>query len=453
MTLTEEYARFTARLEWSDLPAAPRDLALELFADWFANAAAGLDFPMGRALLELTAAAPGPRPALVVGTLQPAEPLAAALINAAAAHSLEFDDSYRTGLFHPGAPIISAAFAAAGRAEAPGRLLLTAMVAGYEVSLRLAEAVNPAHYQVWHTTGTVGVFGAAAAAARVLGLNPELTAGALGLAGTQAGGLWEVLPRTPLAKNLHPAKAAQSGLLAALLAEKGIKGPATILEGPRGFFSATVPAEVSPEQCLTGLGREWWTLKTTIKAYPVCGHAMTPLEAALSLSGRVEASEIEEIEVRAHPVSIRVAGQAKPEDEYQAKFSIPYCVAVALLEGRVGQEEFAPRVRESPRVIDLLSRIILVPDEELSDRPDRRPARVTVRLANGRTISSLAEVRRGDPEKPLTRADKKEKFLALAGGVWGREAAARLYDAIGDLPQTDNVAAWGERCRELLGRR
>ena len=255
MRLAEKYALFVSQLDWTHLPTEVKQIALELFSDWFANAVAGFDSPLAQALLSLSPAYNGPGRAMRVGDLVSAEPLWAALVNAGAAHALEFDDSYRAGLYHPGAPILSAAFSAACKAETSGSALLTAMVAGYEVSLRLASAVNPSHYKLWHTTGTVGSFGAAAAAACVLRLDPKKIAAAFGIAGTQAAGLWEVLPDAPQLKNLHPAKAAFAGLLAALLAKKGIEGPLTILEGSRGFFAATVPEPVSAKKCTEGLGR------------------------------------------------------------------------------------------------------------------------------------------------------------------------------------------------------
>lgn len=449
MTLSEQYASFVHGLHWTRLPAEVRKIALELFADWFANAAAGFASPLSQAFLSLAPVFGGPGRALRVGDLEPVEPLWAALVNAGASHSLEFDDSYRAGLYHPGAPVLSAAFAGACRAEAPGMELLTSLVAGYEISLRLASAVNPAHYKIWHTTGTVGTFGAAAAAARTLDLNPRQTASAFGLAGTQATGLWEVLPAAPQAKNLHPAKAAQAGLLAALLSEKGIEGPLTIFEGRQGFFSAMVPEPVDIGKCTTGLGQEWLTPTTTLKNYPVCGHTMTPIEACLKLHGQFALAEVEEVEVRAHSVSLQVAGWSFPADEYQAKFSIPYCVAVALLKGHVGQEEFSREVRESGEIGDLLKRIRLIPDDALAVVPGQRPASITLRTFGGKTIKASAAVRKGDPEFPMTAEEKRDKFLKLTGPVWGSGAAERVFESIQKLPKIQNVLQWAEGLRTL----
>lgn len=452
MTLADHYARFANQLEWAQLPAEVRLIALELFADWFANAAAGHDSPLTQALRSLAPNIGAAGRALCIGDLQAADPLSAALINASASHANEFDDSYRAGLYHPGAPIQAAALSAACIAEVSGTALLTAVVAGYEISLRLAAAINPAHYTIWHTTGTVGAFGAAAASARALGLTAQQTTGAFGLAGTQAAGLWEVLPDAPQAKNLHPAKAAHSGLLAALLAQKGIQGPASILEGKQGFFAATVPAPVDAEQCLAGLGEQWLTLDTTFKAYPVCGHTMTPIEASLELFGQSSPAEVESVEVRAHPVSIQIAGDPFPADEAQAKFSIPYCVAVTLLKGRAGQEEFSPQLIGDAAIQDLLARITLVADDSLSTVEGQRPARVTLRLKGGRTLTAMAEVRKGDPEWPMTADEKRNKCIRLMNPVWGNQGAERIHEAIARLPATANVMKWAEGLHPLIER-
>lgn len=452
MTLTEHYALFVSQVNWVRLPANVQQIALELFADWFANAVAGFDSSLAQALRSLSPAYDGPGRAVRVGDLVSSEPLYAALVNAGAAHSLEFDDSYRVGLYHPGAPILSAAFSAACRSEAPGSALLASMVAGYEVSLRLASAVNPSHYKVWHTTGTVGSFGAAAAAGCALGLDSKKIAASFGIAGTQAAGLWEVLPDAPQVKNLHPAKAAFAGLLAALLAQKGIEGPLTILEGSRGFFAATVPDPVSAQKCTEGLGNEWLTLDTTFKAYPVCGHAMTPIEASLKLHGQFDLERVEQVDVHAHPVSLQVASQPNPVDEYQAKFSIPYCVAAALAEGRVGQDEFSSHARQSRKIQSLLSKIRLIPDDGLTKMPGLRPARVRVRLAGGDVLEAMAEVRKGDPEYPMTADEKRDKFMRLTGKAWGDRAAANVYESIGMLPQAASVLMWVEGLRALFER-
>jgi len=450
MTLAEQYAAFVREIDWTQIPTQVREVSLELFLDWFANAIAGFESPLSQALTALAPEWAAPVRAVRAGDLKGCEPLWAVLINASAAHALEFDDSYRAGLYHPGAPIVASAFSAACRNKASGTALLTAMVAGYELSLRLAAAINPSHYRLWHPTGTVGSFGAAAGAAKVLELEPDQITAALGLSGTQAAGLWEVLPEAPQAKNLHPAKAAYAGFLSALLAKQGIKGPATIFEGKRGFFAATVPEPVDYLQCLQGLGVDWLMLDTTFKAYPVCGHTMTPIEASLNLFGRFDLADVKTIEVRAHPVSLQVAGQVFPRDAAQAKFSIPYCVAVALLRGKVGLEEFSTEFIRSGAIRSVIEKIRLVADDALGETPGRRPAKLTVSLTGGGDISSVAEVRKGDPELPMTAEEKRSKVIALIGQGMRIKESAALDERLSGLAEAADVLAWAEGLRDVL---
>lgn len=452
MILARHFARFGSGLQFEHLPETVRRKVVDLVADWLANAAAGIDSPIGRALYRLIRTGAGQDAAVIAGTLETTDFLSAALINGAACHHLEFDDAYSAGLYHPGAPVISAAWAAAGAAHASGRDFLTAIVAGYEISQRIARAVNPEHYGFWHTTGTVGALGAAAAAARCLDLDAEKSTWALGLSGTQAAGLWEVLPQAPLAKNLHPAKAAHAGILAALLAAEGIYGPDTILEGGRGFFAATVSKKVDPKACTAGLGQKWLILDTTIKAYPVCGHVMTSIEAALNIHQRldpevikadvIKGDVIEEVEVRANPVSVRVAGNPKPQSPYQAKFSIPFCVALALSEGRVTQAAFCDEAFTHTGLVDLMSRIRVVADPEMAKVAAKRPAKVTVRLADGKTFEETATTRKGDPQRPLSDREKMEKFTTLTQPVWGAEVSQAIYPQINRLPQVKDMRRW-----------
>ncbi len=441
-SLTWEYARFIAGLRWEEIPSDVQSLALDLFGDWLANAAAGCTTAFGRALVDIGGSCLSGGPALIVGTLSPADTLSAALVNAGASHSLEFDDSYRAGMYHPGGPTVSAAFAAAAGAGSSWAEMLTGIVTGYEISMRLAEAVSPSHYRYWHTTGTVGAFGAAASSCAALGLNDEKTAGALGLAGTQASGLWELLAGAIQAKGLHPAKAAHSGLLAAYLAQREICGPATILEGPRGVFSAMVPQEVDPNQCLADLGKQWRTRLVTFKAYPVCGHTMTSIEAALILHDMIEPHMIRHVEIAVHPVSAQVADNPFPEDAHEAGFSIQYCTAAALLKGRVGLSELESPFLESPRMAEMLQRTRLVREEIPGRTPDTKPARVSVTLADGRMLTQICETRKGDPECPLSAGERRQKFIDLAGMIWGSDIADQVYASLPTDAGQTTVAGW-----------
>ena len=442
MLVSQHYGRFIDTLCWSDLPCDVQEKTLDLVSDWIANAAAGFDSKMGKALLSFVPLQKGKGTSFILGNLQEADPLSAALINGAASHALEFDDTYRSGLFHPGAPVISASWAAVGIKNPSGSRFLSSVAAGYEISMRLADTVNPAHNQKWHTTGTVGTFGAAASASLCMGLSAVQAAGALGLAGTQASGLWEILPDFPEAKGLHAGKAAQSGLLAALLAKQDVFGPSTIFEGSRGFFNAMVSEHVNIKTCCEGLGDEWRLTRTTIKAYPVCGHTMTSIEAALKLAKGLNFDEIEKIEVRVHPVSLGIAGNPAPKTELEAKFSIAFCVALALAKRKVTMKEFSAEALSDPTILILISKIGLVADDSLGGTESQRPAKVSLKFCNGRVRSETAKIRKGDPENPLTGQEQKSKFLILVDDVWGRKMGETVFGAVRQLHQYDDFNTW-----------
>lgn len=443
MLLANEYGQFISRLCWPDLPTEAQEKTLDLMTDWMANTVAGFDSEIGQALFALDPVQNGETNSIVLGNLKKTHPLQAALINGGACHALEFDDTYRSGLYHPGAPVISAAWAAAGATPVSGRRFLSAVAAGYEISMRLADAVNPGHNATWHTTGTVGTFGAAAGAAHCMGLDPGKSAGALGLAGTQAAGLWEILPGFPQAKGLHTGKAAQSGLLAALLAGQGVLGPFSIFEGPRGFFKAMAPERIRRKICCAGLGEEWRLTRTTLKAYPVCGHTMTAIEAALNLAHEnIDPKTIETIEVRAHPVSMGIAGNPAPANLLEAKFSIAFCVAVALVKKRVTLSDFSSDILSDPTVLSVLPKITLIRDDGLNRINGQRPAKVSIRFTDNRIRSETAHTRKGDPENPLTRLEIKNKFMELVRDAWGTEPGESVFNAVRLLPLYDDFNTW-----------
>lgn len=445
-TLTGIFAEFISNLKWIDIPPEVRKAALDLFGDWLANAAGGSRTPLGQALYAIARSVRGQGRSHLAASLEQTHPLIAAMVNSGSSHTLEFDDTHWIGLYHPGSPIIGAAFAWAEQEKTRGEDFLAGLVAGYEISLRIAIAINPPHYRVWHTTGTVGTLGAAAAVCRVAKFDAAMTLNALGLAGTQAAGLWEVLPSAPSAKGLHPAKAAQGGILAALLAMEEIEGPATILEGPRGFFVAMVPEKPKTEELCADLGKVWRIVETTIKPYPICGHIHTSAEAAFLLREEVGPERISKLSIYSNSTSIRIAGNRNPRGEFQAKFSIPYCVAVALLYGRITQAEFAPEILEDVKVRSLMDRVELVVDEEYERVFEHaRPTRIEAITKDGQKIAKQSSKRKGGLQYPLSREEKRDKFIRLAGSVWGEEAATVLIENIEEIEQADSVCQWMER--------
>ena len=374
-----------------------------------------------------------------------------------AAHILEFDDVHKGSTLHGAAPIIPAALAVAERERADGQALLLAVVLGYEAALRVGEAVNPSHYRYWHPTGTAATFGAAVAAGAILRLDAPAMRDAMGSAGTQAAGLWEFNADGAMSKHLHPGKAAFNGVLAADLARLGFTGASRILEGERGFFRATSAAH-DASRITDGLGTTWKISENCYKLHSCCGHTHTAIDTALDLRGRQgwadgeAARQVAELRIATYGPGYEIVREPRPRTPYQAKFSLAYCVAVALLEGRVGLDQFdaarfdadGPR---DPAIRALLERTRVEVDPELTSLyPARWPARLSLRLADGSVVEGGADYPRGNPEHPVPPAVLEEKFRALVAPRYGAEVAERAIAAVRDLDRCPDVAAL---CREL----
>lgn len=433
MSLTKHLAEFAVDLRASPLPDDVRRAAERAVLDWLGSAIRGGEaFPVCAALAVARQAMPG-QEATVLATGERLSALGAAFANGAASHVLELDDLHQASTFHPAAPIIPAAVAAAERADASGQVLLRAVVAGYEVGIRLAEAVNPSHYRYWHPTATCGVFGAAAAAGTVLGLScPELV-DALGSAGTMASGLWQFLHDGAMSKPLHAGKAAHDGLLSAELARAGLTGARAILEGPRGFFAATA-GEVDPSRITHGLGNRFKILENGYKRHACCGHTHTAIDAALHLRERIAGRVIQRVEVETYQVALDITDNSTPETEHAAKFSIQHAVAVALLDGVAGLEQFRPARLADPELAALRARVLVraVPEFTVA-YPQAWPARVRVWLADGKTMEETVAVPRGMLGNPMSDEELQEKFLGLVTPVLGSERAALLVQMVARL--------------------
>ena len=339
------------------------------------------------------------------------------MANGVASHILELDDDHKGSTLHAAAPVIPAALAIAEREHASGRAFLIAVALGYEAALRIGEAVNPSHYRYWHPTGTAATFGAAAAAGSIMKLDAAQMLDALGTAGTQAAGLWEFNADGAMSKHLHPGKAAFNGILAVDLSRAGFTGATRILEGERGFFRATTDS-YDETRVTDGLGERWKIGENCYKMHSCCGHTHTAIDIALGLQG----GDVASVEIETYGPGFEICKEMNPRTPYQAKFSIAYCVAAALIDGRVGLEQFAPERLNDPIIRRLLERTRVTVKPELTAKyPEAWPARVSVRLENGNVLRGASDYPRGNPENPVSTEALEEKFLALVGSRFGSE--------------------------------
>jgi 2-methylcitrate dehydratase PrpD len=435
---------------YTDLPAQVIIDTQRAILDWLGSALAGAGEAPARMCQALVAGLGTSDEATVFGVGR-SSAAGAALANGVSSHMLELDDVHKGSTLHAGAPVISAALAVAEREHSDGAALLLAVALGYEAALRIGEAVNPSHYRYWHPTGTAATFGAAAAAGSLLKLDAAQMLDALGSAGTQAAGLWEFNADGAMSKHLHPGKAAFNGILAADLARAGFTGATRILEGERGFFRATSASHDST-RITDGLGTRWKISENCYKLHSCCGHTHTAIDVALGLRARPEwppaeaTKHIRAIRILSYGPGIDIVKEPNPRTPYQAKFSIAYCVAAALIEGKVGLEQFTPErfeatgVRDAP-IAALLQRTNVSVDDSLTARyPAAWPALVAVTLDDETILSGAEDFPRGNPENPVTTAALEEKFSSLVGSRAGPDVARRALAAVKSVASCRDVS-------------
>lgn len=368
-------------------------------------------------------------------------PATAAWINGTASHAVEFDDIFRDAIYHPGVPTIAAALAVAEDEGCSGRELLRAVTVGYEISTRIGAAVQPSHYKYFHTTGTVGCFGSAAAVAFLT--NPHdggVMRHALATVASFASGLQQAFRSESMTKALHGGHAAAAGVTAAKGAANGITGALDILEGEVGFGAAMADNPIWG-RATEGLGSRYNITQITQKSHGCCGHTFAAIDAVLALReqyGELHPASVRSIVVDTYQTAIDVTGNFEPCSAYQAKFSLPYVICHALLYGSVRLNAFTEQRLSDAPTRALMSRVRLNGDPELSAGfPSKRAARVTITTEDGRMLQYFSPYRKGDPEAPLTDADLNDKFDELVAPVIGSEPAARLRDQLWRLDRIE----------------
>jgi 2-methylcitrate dehydratase PrpD len=415
------------------LPAAVAHHARRALIDWFAALLPGCRRPPATLLAAAMAPDRGPGRAIcyVDGSTGPIRH--AALLNAAASHTVEFDDIFRDAGYHPGCPTIAPALATVQAKGGTMEDLLRAIVAGYEVSCRIGVAIQPSHYRYWHTTGTVGTFGAATATALALGCDATRIAHAIATAATFAGGIQQAFLSDSMSKPLHPGHAADAGALAAIGAAAGVTGAMDALHGPQGYAAATSQDAGQWAKALDGLDERFAITAMTFKNHGCCGHIFAALDAVLDLRAAhgFAAEDIEAIHVAGYGPTKTICDRPEAATETDCRFSVQYTIGALLVLGGVRIAAFLPEARRNPAIRALMPRVTVSVDEELArGYPAVRAAKVTVTLRDGRVLFRHQPTRKGDPDAPLSDAELSDKFLELAGPVIGAEAAAALLAAL-----------------------
>jgi 2-methylcitrate dehydratase PrpD len=429
---TQRLARFIVDTRWGGIPKEVRHEAKRALLNWLGCALGGCnDVAVDTALHALREFA-GPPQATVLGRRERLDILNAALVNGIGSNILDFDDTHLYTVIHPTVPVAAALTALAEHTPVTGAHFLQAYILGVETECRIGIAVTPEHYDIgWHITATCGVFGAAAACGKLLNLNAQQMAWALGIAATQASGLTSMLGS--MSKPYNMGHAARNGLTAALLAQKNFTSSERGIEAPRGF------AHVLSSRCdlnaiVDGLGGSWELMQNAYKPYP-CGIVVHPfIDACLELRSEhsIAPEAIERIELRVHPLVIRLTGNATPHTGLEAKLSVQHCAAAACIVGAVGVREFTDACANDPAIVALRARVTATVDESIAaDAAD-----VVIVQKDGGKHHAFVPHALGSLDRPLTDTELENKFRALV--AWGF-STCNAYDVIELIWSFDNI--------------
>ena len=440
----ETLASFAAMLQFDDIAAPVIERAEDLMIDWLGSALAGKG---ARAVESIARFAermgPGDGPSELLIHRRGTTPLLAALANAASSHVAEQDDLHNASVLHPATVVFPPALAVAQALGRSGRELLTAVVAGYEVGIRVGEFLGRSHYRIFHTTGTAGTLAAAAATGRLLALSPRQMAHAFGSAGTQAAGLWEFLRDAADSKQLHPAHAASAGLTSAYLAADGFTGAKRIFDGAQGM-AAGMSSDADAHRLVDRLGTRWALRETSFKFHASCRHTHPAADALLALMREhgLAAGDIVSVTACVHQGAIDVLGPVvDPQTVHQSKFSMGTVLALVAVHGRAGLADFDAHWRDA-EVVSFRERVAMRLDAEIDAAyPARWIGKVEATTRDGRILHARVDEPKGDPGNSLTRSELEDKALRLAAYRDGA-SAAQMRDAmarIRDLHETPRV--------------
>jgi len=450
MGVTRQLADFVADTSYDRLPEDVKKIAKMCILDTLAAIVCGRESQTADVVIGLVRGLGGVRESSVLGEGLKTSCVNAALANGVMSHVMELDDAHRDSFTHTGAVVVPAALAMAEREGAGGKDVILSTVLGYEVVARIGRAGGKSHYNRWHATSTIGCFGSAVAAGKILDLKGEDMVNNLGLAGTQAGGLWESLMERAIAgsKHFHAGKAASNGVMAALLAEKGLAGSDRIVEGEKGLLRVTSDAtDDDMAQIADGLGTRYiGMLNNAFKPHACCFSTHAPIDMTLETVNKygLRSDSVEEITVSTDPASMPwlrwLVGNPDPKDEFQARFSIPYTVALAVLKGRVGPHEFRKELLNNGTIRELMGRVRLEEDPSIEKGGPGgawKMIKLRIRTKDGKEFDNSVTAAKA---WPMTAEQIPQKFRAVTEEVLSQQQIKRVIDVIEALEKKKDVS-------------
>jgi len=445
MSLSSVLATFIERNDVARIPADAIASAQIAAVDCLGCMLAGAATETTRIMLDVVAGAGARGNASVIGTTKRVSMQSAALINGVAGHALDYDDINWSLMGHPSVAILPAALAVAEAKGRSGRELIAAFALGIEICGKLGRWANPALYEKgWHATSAIGVIGAAAAAAKLLGLDARRTAMALGIAASQGAGLRRNFGS--MTKPFHAGNAARAGVMAAELASGGFTADITALEGRFGWFDAlSARAKPTPQELADSLGKPWDVEDPgmLLKLYPACGATHCAIDAMLELrnEARFGADDVEAIHCASHPMAPQMLLHSRPQTGLEGKFSMQFCLSVAAVDGQPGLRHFSQTWTGDQRIKRLVERVVFEERANLAQAPsaDSLPSEVSVALRDGRKLQRLVTVPRGDPRKPLSTDERARKFRECASYVMTPRASGAAWHALNAMADASTV--------------
>jgi 2-methylcitrate dehydratase PrpD len=435
--VTANLAEWIVGLEASAIPPEVREEGVRTFVNWVGCAVGGARHETADCALAAVEPFSGPRKATVLGRPERLDALHAALLNGITSHVLDYDDTHLKTIIHPAGPVASALMALAEIRPLSGRDLLTALIVGVEVECRIGNAVYPDHYdRGWHITGTVGVFGAAAAVGRAIGLDVQKMRWALGLAATQSAGLREMFGT--MTKSFHPGRSAQNGAMSAFLAEAGYDSSEQAIEAPRGFAHVLSDKQDFSE-ILDGLGSRWEAALNSYKPF-ACGIVIHPtIDGCQQIRAEIgeRVKQIETVQLTTHPLVLELTGKRTPKTGLEGKFSVYHSAACALLRGDGAPTAFTDEVVNLAEIVALRDRVRAAAD------PACHEASVTIEVTfkDGTTLKKHVEHAIGSRERPLTNEQLETKFMNQAKLVIGEAQSRSLLDLAWTVEEIGQAAA------------
>ena len=452
MGITQDLAKYCSELEYRQLPEEVVDRAKYFFLDFIGVACRGSKEDSSQSMYRfIQETGSTNRGGVLIGTKKRAPFVYSALANGTAGHAIEMDDVNNESSLHPGVVVFPSALATGEMIGSSGRSFVEAVVTGYEVMIRLGKAIGPenSYQRGFHPTGTCGTFGASVTASKLMGLKSDEMLSAMGIAGSQAAGSMEYLAQGAWTKRFHAGWAAHSGMIAALLAKKGFKGPTSIIEGRDGFLHAYSNG-ADESKVLEGIGSGFEILRTSVKPHACCRYMQPPIDGILKIvtennlkSDQVEKVRVGILKAGAHLIAEPAEKKYSPQSVVDAQFSMPFGAAVAILYRKAGLGEFHLSKIRSEAVKRMMRQVECVIDPDLDETfPRQWCATAEVFTKDGKRYFTKIEYCKGDPENPLSWEELIEKFHDLSSRTMTKKRRLSIVDQVNHFEKIQDIRKW-----------